>query len=282
MLYPRLSTLWVLFFVLSGLSTLGCMPGLDHEEDFSFDEPVDTLVVRLDAGDVDVSARPGDRVEVHAEFYGEDLVLDRSLEGGVLTLSAEIDHCLNCHIDVTIELPPDVEALVDSDSGDIVINGIRGDVTATSSSGNVSASQITAELLELRTSSGNVRGRDIEALEVRLETNSGNVGMDDFVGVTLRMDTDSGNVRGDGINTEDIGAGTDSGNVEIGFDQAPDSARAVSSSGNVTVDLPSGCYNISAQTSSGNVRLNNVSHSDEAPQSLELRTSSGNVTVRGF
>jgi hypothetical protein len=122
----------------------------------------------------------------------------------------------------------------DTASGDIVLEGIGGDVLADSGSGDVQAARVTGSF--------------------RCDTGSGNCDVDGFKGERLTLDTGSGDLRLRNIEARVIEADTGSGDVEAELDAAAERISADTGSGDVRVRLPKDAsFELRADTGSGEI-----------------------------
>ncbi len=75
----------------------------------------------------------------------------------------------------TLKVPSGISLQVHTVSGDVLVRGARGDVSAASVSGDVELSDVTAGSLEAQTVSGDVTLRGVDASEVEAQSVSGDV-----------------------------------------------------------------------------------------------------------
>jgi DUF4097 and DUF4098 domain-containing protein YvlB len=190
-----------------------------------------------------------------------------------------------CKADLDVRVPAGTEVIVKTSSGDISATGVKGEmtlttsdgdvtiteagnsVTAQSSSGRIDADQVTGDLYA-RTSDGSLSLSNVSG-SVDAKTTSGKVTVndvaDDVLAVTSDGDVSISNIGGS------ADAKTTSGKVTV--NDVADDVQAVTSDGDVTVSNIGGTA--FAKTSSGRVEVSAVLGD------VEARSSDGNVTVWG-
>jgi len=189
--------------------------------------PVHRIVVRADAGDVDVRAGlTGDVVMTRRDAW----VLDRpsvseSYADGVLTIKTRcggLKTILRCRSDLQIDAPPEVDVAVRTDAGDVDLRGLSGRA-------------------DVATASGDIRTHRLEPVTVKATSDAGNVSLDLF-GEPVRTEAESGagNVRVTvPYGPYRVDANTAAGSVKvegvIRDDLAPQAIDALTDGGDITV-----------------------------------------------
>lgn len=158
-------------------------------------------------------------------------------------------------VDYTITVPVSATVAVKTVSGDLSVNGIRGEVRAETVSGDVDV-VATPNLAVARSVSGDVRAREISSAVLTLGTVSGTVIASALKVRTLDCGTVSGDVRLSNLQVERLSAKTVSGEIEF--------------EGHVT---RGGRYEFNAH--SGNVRL--VLAADTPGFELDASTFNGSI-----
>jgi uncharacterized protein involved in outer membrane biogenesis len=189
--------------------------------------PVHKIVVRADAGDVDVRAGlTGDVVLSHHDAWVVDRpkVSERYADG-VLTIKTRcggLRAVLRCRSDLQIDAPPEVDVTVRTEAGDVDLRGLSGRA-------------------DVQTTSGDIRTHRLEPVTVRAMTDAGNVSLDLF-GEPVRTEaqSDGGNVRVTvPYGPYRVDANTKAGNVKvqgvIRDDLAPQAIEALTDAGDITV-----------------------------------------------
>jgi hypothetical protein len=208
--------------------------------------PVSAIVVRSDAGDVDL-VPAGTRLEVREtqHYVVTKPTLEQTVARGVLTIKSSCSTTfLTCYSDLRVTVPPGAAVTVEADSGDVDATGIG------------------ARSARLHSDSGDVRLELVGRQQVAsARTDSGDV---DVVAPAART----------------IDAQSDSGDVTVEAGARPRRAVALSDSGDVMLTVPAGAYAVDAKTDSGDVKVEGLTIDERAPNALQARTDSGDVTVR--
>ena len=163
---------------------------------------------------------------------------------------------LSAGVDYTITVPPTAAVSVKTVSGDVAVNGVRGEVRAETVSGDVDVVE-TPNLAIAKAVSGDVRARDIGTqTSLLLSTVSGSVIASALKVRTLEAGSVSGNVELTNLEVERLLAKTISGDISYGG-VLPRGGRFEfnAHSGNVRIALadPSG-FELDASTFSGSIR----------------------------
>lgn len=252
-------------WMVLGLAT-GCVVHRDvivEQDDVSFDEAVQRVVVDLPAGDLEVRRTDGASIEVRrtVRWSGERPEVQAWVTDGVLTLDVDCRAMQwTCSVDTEILLPADAVIVADTGSGSIRVESTAGDH-------------------DLSTGSGDVELADL-AGQISASTGSGALSAVGIVG-GLTLDTGSGDVD---VSDADLGAlvaTTGSGSLSIDLVGSPDRVWIESGSGDVSLALPAGSYRLSLQTGSGGVTVDGITADSGAPATIDIETGSGDVSVIG-
>jgi hypothetical protein len=224
--------------------------------------PVD-LEVLTHSGDVTIRAGSSGSVQIHGKIFVSDRWLLGTRQGDVQEIEQHppirqdgngihIDY-VNVHdisVDYEIEVPAETAIRAQTGSGDLEIEGTRGNVDLHTGSGDVKLANLQGEL-RLQTGSGDVRAHDI-AGAVRGGAGSGDIEIEENGQGDIDLHTGSGNIVVRGIQgafhgeagSGDITAeGTQSGSWEIR-----------SGSGNVRVHLQANAaFDADLSTNSGTI-----------------------------
>jgi hypothetical protein len=188
---------------------------------------VHKIVVRADAGDVDVRAGlTGDVVIQRRDAWLVDRpTVKEHYRDGLLEIDTGCGHLqavLRCRSDLRIDAPPEVDVQIKTGSGDVDLRGLSGRA-------------------DVETDSGDIRTHRLEPVTVRAMTDAGDVSLDLF-GQPTRTEarSDAGDVRVTvpyGPYHVDANAGGGNVKVEglIRDDLAPQAIDALTDVGNVTV-----------------------------------------------
>lgn len=136
--------------------------------------------------------------------------------------------------DVTVRVPEGRRAEIRLGAGDVVAEGVRGDLVLDTHSGPIEARDIRGDLV-CDTGSGAVRVRDCEG-RVHVDTGSGAVQGENLRGPRVLVDTGSGGVILDRVDCEKLDVDTGSGSVKA-VDVSCDAASIDTGSGSVRLEL---------------------------------------------
>jgi len=246
-----------------------------------------SLEVRNPAGSTTVEAEPGATeivIEVQAlNSIAEEMIdrLDLIVTPGHLRLSVPERRLVRTpSFAITVRTPPDAAVTVVSASADAVLRGRLGEVTMTSSSGDLSVTRCTR--LQARSASGAVRAGRVES-EASVGTASGDIRVAD-AGGAVQVRTASGDVQLGDV-ASDATVKTASGDLRI--DRAlSGTLRLTTVSGDAVVSVAPGLRIwLDVQTISG--RMHSELHDDGpdagggTPQlTVVLQSVSGDLHLR--
>ncbi len=176
---------------------------------------------------------------LHAPSHSETVIGDRLVlrSGCAWFVSAW------CYVDYVITVPEGVSVVARSDSGDVSVSNVHGDLELSSSSGEIEARDVVA-------------GRAV-------------------------FDADSGDVTVDGLAAGTIEASSDSGGVTLVLDSSPTSVHATADSGDVQIALPDtpDAYRVDVSSDSGDTSAD-IRTDPASGRSIQASSDSGDVTVR--
>ena len=189
--------------------------------------PVRKIVVRADAGNVDVRAGlTGDVLLTRRDAWVVDRpTVSEHYANGVLTIKTRcggLKAVLRCRSDLQIDAPPEVDVAVRTDAGDVDLRGLSGRA-------------------DVQTTSGDIRTHRLEPVTVKATTDAGNVSLDLFgEPVRTQAQSNGGNVRVTvPYGPYRVDATTEAGNVKveglIRDDLAPQAIDALTNAGDITV-----------------------------------------------
>lgn len=252
---PAVRVLWKVFAGVLILGTLVWGPYqvvtvLSHEERVEEESWPAAGITRLDVdsanGRVRIVASDRDTIHVRAEISdglrptGES----RELEGDTLMLRAT---CPNfgsdfCWVNYEVQVPRDVEIVVDGSNGSVSVAG--------------SAAPLT------------------------LDSDNGSVEVDDVSG-PMELTSDNGRVEGTRLRSSIVNADSDNGRVVLEFDESPSNVVATSNNGRVEVVVPNDgtAYRVDMDTANGSENLD-VPTDPNSDRTLTLRSDNGSVTAR--
>ena len=236
-----------------------------EQADFVVDEPVDSIVVAIDAGTVEVMVGSGEGVHVERQIRFDDdrpdvshsvedrrLRIEADCRGGFFGSACSVDHLLL--------VPPTVDVEIDTSAGSVVVKGIQGTVKVDTGSGSI-------ELVDLPGS-------------VAADSGAGGIVLDGLSGV-VEVGTGSGGVRGVRLSTPSLLVDTGSGSIDVRFEAAPGDVELDAGSGSVTVVVPAGSYRLDLDTGSGSTGSSGITDDSTSPRTIRVRTGSGSIRVEG-
>jgi DUF4097 and DUF4098 domain-containing protein YvlB len=203
-----------------------------------------TISVAIDSGDLTVVPSTDSSIHVSGaveySLVKPTITVATSGSSVAIKASCQLSWFARCSVRITVAVPA---AAV---------------VTASSSSGNVSASDL-----------GNVT----------LQSNSGDVHATALSGV-ISLQTDSGDITASALTSSDATAHDDSGDVTLDFAAIPQRVTVRDSSGDVNVLVPSGgqAYNVSAHADSGSTSIG-VPTDPSSANIISVSVASGDVRV---
>lgn len=226
---------------------------------------VEVLDVNSDGGRVTVTGRADlDEIVITADI-GEGLrrtgnrqeIVDGRLE---LDATCPVLGSNWCSVDYTIEVPREMTVVASSDTSQVEVHGIDGEVTAETDNGAIVVDDITGPL--------------------EVSSDNGAIVVDDVTG-RLEVSSDNGSVAATDIVATEAVVETDNGSISLEFSVAPSSVRADNSNGDVDVMVPQdgGDYLVDAVTGNGQVTTD-VRTAPNADRTMELDTSNGDIAVR--
>lgn len=276
---------------------------------YEFETPTPVrLSVRSGAGRVTVQADDVSTTTVEFVAMRDSDDEDRAIDNATVhhtgdTVSVEVGRTKGGffkgrpQIGVTVVVPRDSDATVETDSADILTQGRLGALSVSTGSGDVTVD--TAREMELKTGSGDIEivgcedhlrattgSGDIEIKRAgagnQLSTGSGDIEVDTLEG-DLRAKTGSGDIT---VKASDghLDAKTGSGDVAVRAG-ASGTITVAGASGDVTVGVvPGTAVWVDLNTVTGDVRnrLEDVDAPAETDRTLELRvkTATGDINVR--
>ena len=190
---------------------------------------VTALSVSATTGSVTVHAgAPGGQVTVtrHLTWSFGTAGSAETLAGGRLTAQADCEATLGlglCSVDYDLVVPPDLPLTLETHTGTIEVDGVAGDLHASTHTGSVDLRGLLSRRVEASTSTGSVEVHFVTAPDdVRADTSTGSVEV----------------VLPAGPTTYAVSASTSTGSTDV----------------NVPVD-PASAHRITAHTSTGSVEV---------------------------
>ncbi len=257
--------------------TIGCV-SKNYNETKEFENTITHVSADIDSASIHV--RPTNSgttsVEVVLEYWGRAPDFEASVDD--TTLRVELDCNPSCDGKIVLLVPEGISLYGDIGSGNMLVENIDGDITASSRSGNIQVEN-TVGNLELETESGNVLVENIDG-DITASSRSGNIQVENTVG-NLDLETGSGDVTGHSLSSVSCLADSSSGTVNLSFDEIPSDVNMETGSGNIKLTVPYGSYDVDWDTESGNTSIEGLIEDPDSPNSIRTDTGSGNVTIQG-
>jgi hypothetical protein len=236
-----------------------------EQANFAVDEPVERIIVSIDAGSVEVVVDAGAGVIVERRLIFDDdrPEVSHSIEDGELRVEADCPVGFfrsACSVDHLLRVPGAVDIEIETSAGTVTVSGIEGEVRVDTGSGSI-------ELVDL---SG----------EVQAESGAGGIVLEGLSGDTA-VDTGSGSVRGTRLTTPTLFVDTGSGSIDLQFETSPGDIDLEAGSGSVTVIVPVGSYRLDLDTGSGSTEYTGIIDDASSDQVIRASTGSGSIRVVG-
>lgn len=247
--------------------------------------PGASVSVSNDLGPVTVHAGPSNQVLVVANLRSNQVELDPTQSGSRIDLHT---HYLKqqlsgdaARVDYDVTVPSDCTVIVHASTGPIVIERLRGDVTAEGDAANIDVKDAANGHVHLRTVKGTVNLSNVTNGHVEISSLSGPVTLTNVSGQRVEINTTTGKVtyRGDFANNGDYEITTHSGDIEIFMPaNASTDISLRSVTGKVENDFPfQPKQHTSFSTATGR---SFAGTSNQGGSSVVLRSFSGTIRVK--
>jgi hypothetical protein len=220
-----------------------------REEVRTFTGTVSQIRVSQDVGDVRLTADAPDgtaRVTANITDSFSEVTWSARLQGSTLFVEGRCDQkgvsFFGCDVDFTVSLPPGAAVQLESDTGDVSVDGGFAAIEASTSTGDVKVSEITGPV-KLRTNTGDIRALALGGSVADLKTQTGDVRVEFATPPTIAVaQTNTGDVR-----------------VQVPRDATQYQVSTNTDTGDVSVDVanvPTATdHRISAETDTGDIRV---------------------------
>jgi len=230
-------------------------------EEVSLSGDITSLAADLENGDLVVRAGDVEQVElvrtVHRSLIGPHF--SEQVAGTTLQITGDCPWygMGRCGVSYELVVPADLIADVRASSGDVILEGLTGDMVVRSSSGDI----------VLRSIAGSIDA----------DVSSGDIVLEDVTGDVLAQSS-SGDVIADRLSASSVRIQASSGDIVLDLVTAPERVDVESSSGDVTITVPDDgtAYAVVGETSSGD-RLISVATDPASPNQARIQTSSGDA-----
>jgi hypothetical protein len=168
----------------------------------------------------------------------------------------------NLWVDFDLTVPRETNLIIDTDEGDIFVNGVEGDVDVHSDEGMTELRHIRTDRLTVVTDEGDI---SLERIEFRnsltsgridIDSDEGDIGLADVETGRIKIETDEGDVIADRFRCERLDCYSDEGGIDAQLEilQGGD-YRCRTDEGEIVLILPyDAAFDITARTEEGEIR----------------------------
>lgn len=255
-----------------------------HDGDDFTADGVESVDLRVDDGDVNVSAREtGDgarsaTVETQVRYFLRKPDVRFEDDDTEARIRTSCEWPSNCDIDVSADVPPETDATLRTDAGDLTVTGPAGVVDARASDGEIVVDGARRDV-RVAVADGDVSVANV-AGAVRAEVTNGDLALASLNG-PLRIRTAEGDLTGADLTSSDAEIESGTGNVDLEFAETPERIEIDIGAGNLTLVVPSGTYRLDESRGAGSIDTEGITEDPEAPNRITIRSGEGNVTITG-
>lgn len=220
-----------------------------------------------------VTARPAsEKVEVYAGQSGNRVTVRTQLVSKVSGDEAKVDY--------EVQVPADASITIESGSGDIRVEGVRGGVTVDSEEGTIEVRGVNGGFVQVQSVNGPVVLGNVQKSRVQVTSTGGNIRLENVSGSSVTAKSTTGNIAFTG---DCAGGGTylltnHSGDIELTMPvSASVDLNARSIKGSVENDFPLQKPAHPAFAAKEGKTIAGTANSASA--SVELRSFSGKIRV---
>ncbi|MCP4602465.1 MAG: hypothetical protein GY847_18445 [Proteobacteria bacterium] len=225
---------------------VGCSEGASKDS-FEFNENIQHIVVNVDFGELTLNAgrvRDGALVNAEVDCRTAAAEYDVYVEGNTLHVEMDTGNDASaCEGAFEIIAPANVSIDARTARGNVIVEGIEGDVKAVSYKGNIELTDVAGDL-EIAAVSGDVIGTNLRSAE----------------------------------NTVTVGAGE----TALSFASTPRLVNVDTIMGNPILNVPGTNYRIDASTESGLVTMDGLHNLASAESTLLLTVESGDILIAAY
>ena len=250
--------------------------------------PGGTINVVASGGSVNLKSESGRQVVVAYTLHSGKIEVDqestpdkRRIEIRSHALADQQPTADEAKVDYDIRVPAGVMVTVSTTTAPISADGLSGDITLSSDTGQITVSNLSRAHLHVRSVAGAVNLSNLALGHVDVSSSGGSVQMVNVTGPKVNVGTGSGNItyQGDCAGGGDYLITTHSGNIDLSL---PESASvdldARSVSGGVQNDFPLQAKKHPVFTPKSGSSFAGTSNSGSS--SVELRSISGGIRVK--
>ncbi|WP_327638606.1 DUF4097 domain-containing protein [Kribbella sp. NBC_00482] len=202
----------------------------DSDDTHKIDDKITTVQLAAGHADIKINVSDDDQTSVreqrkfwfwkHGDAY--------SVKDGVLKLDGDCGW--QCTADFEVTVPRGTKVTGENGSGDLEITGVAG--------------------VDAKSNSGQVELREVKG-DVNLDVTSGDVSVQDLTG-KLDVKANSGDIEAKDLSGGAVNVETTSGDIELDLSEAND-IRAKGTSGDIEISAPTGAYKVTTESKHGEV-----------------------------
>lgn len=250
--------------------------------------PGGTVNITNNAGSVNLKSGSGHQVLVAYSLHSNKVEVDqestpdkRRIEIRTHALPDQNPTAEEARVDYNIAVPAGVSVTISTATAPITADGVSGDITLSSDTGQITASNVTRSHLHVRSVAGPVNLNSVTLGHVDVTSSGGAVRLVNVTGPKVNVGTGSGNItyQGDCSGGGDYLMTTHSGSIDMTLPEtASVDLTAHSVSGSVQNDFPLQAKKHSAFVPKSGSSFAGTSNSGSS--SVELRSFSGRIRVK--
>lgn len=270
-----------------GLAAVLCA-GQTHKETSMEIAPGGTVNIVNHGGSVQLKSGTGKQVVIAYTTHSPQVEVDetstadrRRIEIRTHVLPEQKPATEESKVDYEITVPAGISVSVNTSTAPITVEGLRGDLSLSSDTGQMTVRNVTRSHLRVRGVAAPVSLNNVSIGHIDIAANSGAVELVDVSGPKVSVATTSGNIeyKGDCSGVGDYLMTTHSGNIELMLPQTASvdlTARSVS--GTVENDFPLQKKTHTSFVPKAGSSFSGTSNSGSS--SVELQSFSGRIRVK--
>lgn len=247
-------------------------------------QPGAAVAVTNDYGPINVTAVPGNQVQVTATPHSQKVEIDGTQSGNRVDVRTHYLQKVNDTegaVDYDVQVPSTAALIVRTANGAVKVQNINGDISIESDTGTVTVSNVGGAHVHVRTMSGPITISDVNNGHVELSSVSGTVSLSNVNGPLVSADTTGAPIRfsGDCSGGGDYSLSTHSGNIDVTLPQSASvdiTARSITGAVEDGFQLQSDSHPTMPITAGKSF----AGHANSGAASLHLRSFSGKITVK--
>jgi DUF4097 and DUF4098 domain-containing protein YvlB len=256
-----------------------------EKKEYKYSAPAGSTVSIINQrGTITVKPANGRQVIISANPASDKVEVDASQSGSRINLRTHSVNKANGNegnVDYDVQLPPDTSITIDSGSGDIRVENVRGNVTVDSEEGQVEIRGVTGGFVQVQSVNGGITVQNVQKGRVQLTSMGGNLQLNGVSGSNVSAKSTTGSItfNGDFAGGGDYLLANHSGDISVTLPaSASIDLTARSIQGSVENDFPlQKPAHTSFQLKEGKAIAGT---SNSGASSVELRSFSGKIRVK--